>query len=69
MRRLPVIGIVWRLFTATTMACVSEAIGLALPGSAGRPAPLRFSARHSYARPRARAVMDCCRANLPARDI
>src|SRR5271157_445063 len=27
------------LFTANTMACVSEAIGLALPGSAGAPAP------------------------------
>ena len=26
-------------FTANTMACVSEAIGLALPGSAGTPAP------------------------------
>ena len=25
-------------FTANTMACVSEAIGLALPGSAGTPA-------------------------------
>ena len=24
-------------FTANTMACVSEAIGLALPGSAGTP--------------------------------
>src|ERR1700685_1748983 len=27
------------LFTANTMACVSEAVGLALPGSAGAPAP------------------------------
>ena len=27
------------LFTANTMACVSEALGLALPGSAGAPAP------------------------------
>jgi dihydroxy-acid dehydratase len=26
-------------FTANTMACVSEAIGLALPGSSGAPAP------------------------------
>ncbi len=26
-------------FTANTMACVREAIGLALPGSAGSPAP------------------------------
>ena len=28
-------------FTANTMACVSEAIGLAIPGSAGAPAPMR----------------------------
>ena len=27
-------------FTANTMACVSEALGLALPGSAGAPRPL-----------------------------
>ncbi len=26
-------------FTANTMACISEAMGLALPGSAGAPAP------------------------------
>ena len=31
-------------FTANTMACVSEAIGLALPGSAGSPAPRPYSA-------------------------
>ena len=35
-------------FTANTMACVSEAIGLALPGSAGAPAP--FESRDAYAR-------------------
>src|SRR5205823_1790253 len=34
-------------FTANTMACVSEAIGLALPGSAGAPAP--FDSRDAYA--------------------
>src|SRR5678816_1754169 len=34
-------------FTANTMACVSEAIGLALPGSAGAPAPLE--SRDSFA--------------------
>ena len=28
-------------FTANTMACVSEAIGLALPYSAGTPAPTK----------------------------
>ena len=30
-------------YTANTMACVSEAIGLALPGSAGTPAPFEFA--------------------------
>ena len=35
-------------FTANTMACVSEAIGLALPGSAGAPAP--YESRDDYAR-------------------
>ena len=32
-------------FTANTMACVSEAIGLALPGSAGAPAPYEIARR------------------------
>ena len=32
-------------FTANTMACVSEAMGLALPGSAGTPAPYRVARR------------------------
>ncbi len=30
-------------FTANTMACVSEAMGIALPGSAGPPAPYEFA--------------------------
>src|ERR1700760_2356711 len=34
-------------YTANTMACVSEAIGLALPGSAGQPAPV--ASRDQYA--------------------
>ncbi len=34
-------------FTANTMACVSEAIGLALPGSSGAPAP--YESRDAYA--------------------
>src|SRR3989338_7942688 len=34
-------------FTANTMACVSEAIGLALPGSSGAPAP--YESRDEYA--------------------
>ena len=36
-------------FTANTMACVSEAIGLALPGSAGAPAPYESRDEYGYA--------------------
>ncbi|MFB3054562.1 MAG: dihydroxy-acid dehydratase, partial [Alphaproteobacteria bacterium] len=42
-------------FTANTMACVSEAIGLALPGSAGAPAP--YESRDEYAKASGEAVM------------
>src|SRR5438105_4103602 len=55
------------LFTANTMACVSEAIGLALPGSAGAPAP--YDSRDAYAEASGGAVMECLRRNLRPRDI
>jgi len=55
------------LFTANTMACVSEAIGLALPGSAGAPAP--YDSRDAYAEASGQAVMDLVRSNLRPRDI
>jgi dihydroxy-acid dehydratase len=42
-------------FTANTMACVSEAMGLALPNSAGAPAP--YESRDDYARASGEAVM------------
>ncbi len=54
-------------FTANTMACVSEAIGLALPGSAGAPAP--YESRDAYAEASGRAVMDLVRRNIRPRDI
>ena len=54
-------------FTANTMACVSEAIGLAIPGSAGAPAP--YESRDEYAYHSGRIVMDLVRANLRPRDI
>lgn len=54
-------------FTANTMACVSEAIGLALPGSAGAPAP--YETRDEYAYHSGRVVMDLLKANLRPRDI
>ena len=55
------------LFTANTMACVSEAIGLALPGSAGAPAP--YDSRDAYAEASGQAVMALLRINLRPRDI
>jgi dihydroxy-acid dehydratase len=54
-------------FTANTMACVSEAIGLALPGSAGAPAP--YDSRDAFAEASGRSVMDLVRRNLRPRDI
>jgi dihydroxy-acid dehydratase len=54
-------------FTANTMACVSEAIGLALPGSAGAPAP--YESRDQYAEASGRAVMDLLASGIRPRDI
>ena len=54
-------------FTANTMACVSEAIGLALPGSAGAPAP--YESRDEYAYHSGRVVMELIEKNLRPRDI
>jgi len=54
-------------FTANTMACVSEAIGLAIPGSAGAPAP--YESRDEYAYHSGRMVMDLIRNNIRPRDI
>lgn len=54
-------------FTANTMACVSEAIGLALPNSAGAPAP--YESRDDYAIQSGKAVMKLIEMNLRPRDI
>jgi dihydroxy-acid dehydratase len=54
-------------FTANTMACVSEAIGLALPYSAGAPAP--YESRDEYAQRSGQAVMQLLRLGLRPRDI
>ncbi len=54
-------------FTANTMATVSEAIGLALPGSAGAPAP--YESRDAYAEASGKQVMDLIARNLRPRDI
>ncbi len=54
-------------FTANTMAMVSEAIGLALPGSAGAPAP--YEDRDRWAAESGRAVMALIESGLRPRDI
>ncbi|WOI56048.1 dihydroxy-acid dehydratase [Palleronia sp. LCG004] len=54
-------------FTANTMACVSEAIGLALFNSSGMPAP--FKDRTQYGEASGAAVMNLIEKNIRARDI
>ncbi|MCG6882623.1 MAG: dihydroxy-acid dehydratase [Silicimonas sp.] len=54
-------------FTANTMACVSEAIGLALLNSSGAPAP--YESRDAYATASGLAVMDLLERNIRARDV
>ncbi|HYC15442.1 MAG TPA: dihydroxy-acid dehydratase, partial [Stellaceae bacterium] len=54
-------------FTANTMACVSEAIGLALPGSAGAPAP--YESRDAFAETSGAAVMNLLALGIRPRDI
>jgi len=54
-------------FTANTMATVSEAIGLALPGSAGSPAP--YEERDRFATESGRAVMSLIENRIRPRDI
>ncbi|MFL2669329.1 MAG: dihydroxy-acid dehydratase [Alphaproteobacteria bacterium] len=54
-------------FTANTMACVSEAIGLALPGSAGAPAS--FKSRDKVVRETGAGVMHCLEKNIRPRDV
>jgi dihydroxy-acid dehydratase len=54
-------------FTANTMACVSEAIGLALPGSAGAPAP--YESRDAFALESGKAVMNLLAQGIRPRDI
>ena len=55
-------------FTANTMACVSEAMGLALPNSAGAPAP--YESRDEYAKASGKAVVELIQKGGPLpRDI
>jgi dihydroxy-acid dehydratase len=54
-------------FTANTMACVSEAIGLALLNSSGAPAP--YESRDEYGMASGEAVMTLVEKNIRARDV
>src|SRR6187401_120235 len=54
-------------FTANTMATVSEAIGLALPYSAGAPAP--YEIRDRFCMAAGEQIMDMVKMNLRPRDI
>ena len=63
----PTAGACGGQFTANTMACVSEALGLALPGSSGPPAPNED--RHTFAIKSGEAVMKLLEKNIRPRDI
>ncbi|MGR3541007.1 MAG: dihydroxy-acid dehydratase domain-containing protein, partial [Hasllibacter sp.] len=54
-------------FTANTMACVAEAIGLALPLSSGAPAP--YESRDAYGEASGQAVMNLLEKGIRARDV
>jgi dihydroxy-acid dehydratase len=54
-------------FTANTMATVSEAIGLALPYSAGAPAP--YEIRDRFCTVAGEKIMELLRRNIRPRDI
>ncbi|MBO6601649.1 dihydroxy-acid dehydratase [Boseongicola sp. H5] len=54
-------------FTANTMACVSEAVGLALLNSSGMPAP--YESRGQYGVASGKAVMNLIEKDIRARDI
>ena len=63
----PTAGACGGQFTANTMACVSEAIGLALPYSAGTPAP--YEERDKYAKASGKMVMELIAKKIKPRDI
>ncbi len=54
-------------FTANTMACVAEAIGLALPYSSGAPAP--YEIRDKFCHIAGRQIMELLARNIRPRDI
>ena len=56
------------LFTANTMNCLAEALGLALPGNGTIPAAFS-GARKMLAKEAGRTILDLVRNNVTARDI
>jgi dihydroxy-acid dehydratase len=64
---IPTAGSCGGLYTANTMALMTEALGLALPGSAASPAV--DGSKTGYAFESGRAVMNLIRNNLKPRDI
>jgi dihydroxy-acid dehydratase len=55
------------MYTANTMACAAEALGMSLPGSAAPPATDRR--RDGFARRSGQAVVELLRRGITARDI
>ena len=55
------------MYTANTMACIGEALGMSLPGSAAPPSADRR--RDMYARKSGEAVVNLLRQGIRARDI
>ena len=60
-------SIIMTILGDLAMACVSETIGLALPGSAMTPAP--FESRDDYAYNAGKIVMECIKNKIRPRDI
>lgn len=55
------------MYTANTINCLAEALGLALPGNGTIPAP--YGARKALARKAGKQVMEMVERNITARDI
>ena len=67
LKALPTAGSCGGQFTANTMACVSEALGLALPGSAGAPAP--YDSRDRFCEEAGEQVMTLIKSGPRPRQI
>ena len=63
----PTCGSCSGMFTANSMNCLAEVVGLALPGNGTIPAP--YSERLRFAKESGAAVMDALAAGLKPRDI